>query len=210
MSAPADLVSVREFARLDGCDDKLVRRAIKAGKLPVSENGKISAALAGSGWRRHNRRGADGADKSADTPPAVRTNVRTRKVSAPAPDQLEEALAAIGEEDIEDFLTELLAGRFASISQAERIKENGLAAKHLIAARKEAGSLVEVDRAEAIFFEAARSWRDAWMGFPTRIGPMLAADLGLDTDKVVEALTIHVQQQLEQLGEPEGSFAAQT
>lgn len=209
MSAPADLVSVREFARLDGCDDKLVRRAIKAGKLPVSGTGKVSAALAGSGWRRHNRRSADGADKGADTPPNVRTNVRPRKVSAPTSDQLEEALAAIGEEEVGDFLTELLAGRFASIGQAERIKENGLAAKHLIAARKDAGSLVEVDRAEAIFFEAARSWRDAWMGFPTRIGPMLAADLGLDTDKVVEALTIHVQQQLEQLGEPEGNFAAQ-
>ena len=138
----------------------------------------------------------------------VRRNVRGQKVSEAEVDELAEALEAIDEERVGDFLSELLAGRFASVGMAERIKENGLAAKHLIAARKDAGSLVEVDRAEALFFEAARAWRDTWMGFPTRIGPLLAADLDVDTDKVVEALTVHVQQTLEQLGEPSADFAA--
>lgn len=213
MSASSALVSVREFARLDGCDDKLVRRAIKAGKLEVSADGKIDPLLAGTGWRRKNRRAGEGADTSADiaqvSAPNVRTRVRSKKVSAPSQDELASALEAIGDDEVGDFLTELLAGRFASHGHAERIKENGLAAKHLIAARKDAGSLVEVDRAEAIFFEAARGWRDTWAGFPTRIGPLLAAELDVDTDKVVEALTIHVQQTLEQLGEPEADFSAQ-
>ena len=46
------------------------------------------------------------------------------------------------------------------------------------------------------------------MNFPTRVGPVLAAELGLESDKVVEALTVHVHQQLNDLGEPEADFAA--
>ena len=66
-----------------------------------------------------------------------------------------------------------------------------------------------MDRAAAILFEASRAARDAWMRFPTRIGPLLAADLNVDADRVVEALTIHVQDQLEELGEPDADFAGQ-
>jgi len=209
MSAPKRYVGVREFARLDGCSDKLVRNAIKAGKLPVSADGKVDAALAGSGWRRLNRHAEQGADKAADPAKVSAPPVRTRSRKKPSAAEVEAAIEKIVDEDAEDFLANVLAGEFASIVRAEQIKENGLAAKHLIAARKEAGSLVEVERAEAILFEQARASRDAWAGFPARVGPLIAADLDVDTDRVVEALTIHVQQLLEQLGEPEADFAAQ-
>ncbi|WP_294292084.1 hypothetical protein [uncultured Sphingomonas sp.] len=43
----------------------------------------------------------------------------------------------------EGFLSELLAGRFASLAEALRIKENALALKHLLAARVEALKLIE-------------------------------------------------------------------
>lgn len=209
MSAPPELVGVREFARLDGCDEGLVRRAIKNGKLPVSADGKLDPALAKSGWRRANRRADAGADKAADIAKKSAPRVRTRRMSAPDDDGDGGPLDGLNDEEAADFLAGVLRGEFATTILAERIKENGLAAKHLIAARIAAGQLVEVERAEAILFEAARAARDAWLGFPTRIGPLLAADLDVDTDRVVEALTIHVQQQLEQLGEPEANFAAQ-
>jgi len=109
-------------------------------------------------------------------------------------------------EEVEDFLTNVLAGQFADYVTAERIKENALAAKHLLAARKDAGSLVEIELAEAVLFETQRSQRDAWLNFPSRIGPLLAAEIGADADKVVEALTAHVQQQLDDLGEPDPDF----
>ncbi len=209
MSAPVKPVSVREFARLDGCDEGLVRRAIKSGKLPVLSDGKLDAALAKTGWRRANRRVGSGADKRADTAKKSAPRVRTPRRSAPVDDEDEsDALDEIAAAQAEDFLAGVLRGEFATTTLAEQIKENGLAAKHLIAARVSAGQLVEVERAEAILFEQARAARDAWLGFPTRIGPLLAADLEVDTDRVVEALTIHVQQQLEQLGEPEADFAA--
>ena len=203
MSAPAT-VSVREFARLDGCDEKLVRRAIKSGKLRVCDDGKLDPALAGTGWRKANRRAAD----SADTSENVRTNVRTRKkVSAPSAKDVEGASEELFAEEVEGFLDNVLAGNYADITTAERIKENALAAKHLIAARKDAGNLVEIETAKLVLFETQRSQRDAWLNFPTRIGPLLAAELEIEADKVVEALTAHVHQQLDDLGEPEANFA---
>lgn len=100
MSAPlpsSAFVSVREFARLDGCDDKLVRRAIKAGKQLILGDGKLDPALAGSGWRKQNRRTVGSADRDADTgkmsAQGARTNVRAEKVSAPTADEA----AAAGE-----------------------------------------------------------------------------------------------------------------
>lgn len=51
-----DGISIREFAKRDGCNDKLVRRAIAEGHLAKLPNGKIDPALVGTGWRPGNRR----------------------------------------------------------------------------------------------------------------------------------------------------------
>lgn len=48
-------ISVREFARRDGCDEALVRRAIKSGRLRRSPEGLLDEALVGTGWRHTNR-----------------------------------------------------------------------------------------------------------------------------------------------------------
>ncbi|MEB0154013.1 hypothetical protein QN371_13390, partial [Pseudomonas sp. CCC4.3] len=57
--------------------------------------------------------------------------------------------------------------------------------------------------AENILFEQARASRDAWLNWPTRIGPLVAADLGLEADRIVDTLTNYVHQHLQQLGQPE-------
>ena len=200
------LVGIREFARLDGCNEKLVRRAIASGKLPASDDNKLDPALAGSGWRKANRRTADTSAVSAAT---VRSADKTTKGSLPSAAETEEASEAMFSEEAENFLDRVLAGEYADIVTAERVKENALAAKHLLSARRDAGSLVEIEAAESVLFETQRAQRDAWMNFPTRIGPLLAAELGLEADKVVEALTVHVHQQLDDLGEPEADFTNQ-
>ncbi|KUR80769.1 hypothetical protein [Novosphingobium sp. FSW06-99] len=107
---------------------------------------------------------------------------------------------------IDEFLAGLNAGHYRSQVDAQRIKENVLAARHLMNLRKEAGELIEVDRAAAQFFKLAREARDAWMTWPARVGPLLAADLGADTAAVVEALNRYVQEQLERIGEKEPDF----
>jgi len=48
-------VSIRYFAELDGCDESLVRRAIRSGRLHLDANRGLDPALAGSGWRKGNR-----------------------------------------------------------------------------------------------------------------------------------------------------------
>ncbi|MEN2749242.1 hypothetical protein [Sphingomonas sp. T9W2] len=193
MSAPVNLVSAREFARLDGCNDKLVRNAIKAGKLPVSGDGKIDAALAGTGWRRQNRRTADGADKGADS----------SKMSAPSTASADPGAAVV---QIDDFISKVLAGQFLSMTDAERVKENGAAAKNLLVAMKEAGDVIDIEVAETVLFNQARQFRDAWMNWPARVGPLIAAELGVPPDPVLEALNKHVQQQLNDLGDPDAAF----
>jgi hypothetical protein len=72
---------------------------------------------------------------------------------------------------------------------------------------RKSGSLVELDTATAILFEEFRAQRDAWLNWPTRVGPILAADLGVEADRVVEALTAHVHKHIAQLGEPEANFS---
>lgn len=138
--------------------------------------------------------------------PPVRTRARQPEMSAPASDGADDAdeIAAL---DDGDFIDAVLAGRFVSTGRAEQIKENGLAAKNLLAARKEAGDVVDLEVAEAVLFEQARAFRDAWQNWPSRVAPLIAAKLGVAADAVLEALNEHVHQQLLDLGEPEADFA---
>ncbi len=52
---PDDGLTPREFAKLDGCSETLVRRKVKSGYLPVMPNGRISPAYVGTGWRKSAR-----------------------------------------------------------------------------------------------------------------------------------------------------------
>lgn len=203
-----ELVSVRQFAKLDGCSHTLVQKAIRERKLSVSVDGKLDPALAGSDWRKQNRRGNSGGNiAEVATPVATAGKVATsaaKKVASGPADTIE--AIELGDED---FIASVLAGRFASTADAERVKENGLAAKNLLAARRDAGDVVDIEVAEAVLFEQARMIRDAWMNWPSRVGPLIAAELGVTADAVLEALNKHVQQQLQDLGEPDPDFAGE-
>lgn len=205
MSARPEYVSIREFARRDGCDDALVRRAIKQGKLRVAADGKVDSSQVGSEWRRANRKAAGGADKAPDSPrksaPAARKTTKGAETVSAG-----EILADLNDEE---FIAEILAGRFRATFAAERVKENALAAKHLLAARRAAGDVVDLEIAEAVLFEQSRQFRDALMNWPVRVGPLIAAELGIAADPVVEALNQHVQQLLNDLGEPDADFAGE-
>ncbi len=66
-SAADELISLREFARRDGCSEKLVRRGVRSGALPAIPGKVLPASLAGTGWRAGNREAAVTARNSADT-----------------------------------------------------------------------------------------------------------------------------------------------
>ncbi|MGX9963153.1 hypothetical protein ACVFYP_07505 [Roseomonas sp. F4] len=216
MSAPPeDGISIREFARREGCSDRLVRRAVEQGKLHALSNGKLNPELVGTGWRHGNRHPAAGADRGADTLSAVSAPVSA--LSAPAEEPQGTASRrrrraepdAEGESlDLDAFARRVLAGDAPDLAQSEKVKAAAAALKGMVTARKAAGAVIDIELAEQVLFNSARAARDAWLNWPARVGPLLAADLNLEADRVSEALTRYVHEQLEELGEPEADFTA--
>lgn len=103
-------------------------------------------------------------------------------------------------------LQALQAGN-ASTEEARRVKENYVALQERLKYEQAAGSLVDLAKAEGVLFEAARALRNTWLGFPSKFGPLIAADLGLEADLVTGVLTGYIHKQVAALGEPNGQFA---
>lgn len=198
MSAASAGISIREFARRDGCNDKLVRRAIQQGRLPTFEDGTLDAVLVGTGWRTSNRRADKAADiaATADIPEPVRALAKA--AVADGPDE--------GTED--EFIRLVMSGQVPELARSERVKEGALALLRVLEARQKAGALVEMATAEAVMFDTFRAARDAWANWPARVGPLVAADLGIEAERVTEILKAHVHQHLSDLGEPEPDFGS--
>lgn len=211
VSAPAAGISIREFARREGCDDKLVRRALKEGKLKAFEDGSLDPDLVKTGWRRTNRRADMSADTAADSRSADRPRT-ARKLSAPA--AAAEGLATAVEEgdsaetarQLQSFIDALLSGSIPDQAQSERVKEGALALLRVLEARQKAGALIDLATAETVIFDSFRATRDAWTNWPDRVGPLIAADLEIPAERLIEALKAHVHEHLRDLGEPEPEF----
>ena len=188
-------ISIREFARRESVSDTLVRKALKLNRLAALEDGSLNPLLVGSNWREGNAKSANRANQNAN--PVVRTSAKGSHAANPLP---------VDGETLEEEAARLLeSGGEASHDYAEalRRKENYLALLRQLEYENKSGSLVELEVAEEILFEQARASRDAWLNWPTRVGPLLAADLGLEADRVVGALTEYVHKHISQLGEPE-------
>lgn len=194
MSAPS--VTQREFAQIADCDEKQVRRAIKSGKLKLDAAGGLDPALANSGWRRPIRSSKAVADKSKVSAQVSAESVRTDEIfhddDSPA-QAAAKIIVALGAEH--------------ALAEAIRLKENYNALLKQLEYEQKAGSLVDLETAQQVFFEVFRAQRDTWLNWPTKCGPEIAADLGLEADKVTEILTTYVHRQITQLGQPDPSFA---
>lgn len=198
-------ISIREFARREGCSDTLVRRAVKQGRLRLSGENGLDASLVGTAWREGNAKGANSANTGANTPANSSHPVRT-----PPPARTEAPLPVGDDEDLAGAADRLIkSGEVEMVDYAVALqrKENYLALLRQLEYEQKSGSLVDLDTARAILFEEFRAQRDAWLNWPTRVGPILAADLGVEADRVTEALTAHVHKQIAQLGEPEANFS---
>jgi hypothetical protein len=185
----ATRISQREFARRDGCNEKLVRRAIAEGRLPRGADGLIDAALVGTAWRRSNLSAEKAVSAPADTQArAPKLDDVPGGASAPAPP------ADTGKS----------AGRDPTYAQAMAKKEHFAAERAELEFRKRRGELVEFDRAREVFFAESRRGRDHWMNWPARVAATMAGELGVDADRLATVLTTHVHRHLELLAEPDG------
>lgn len=199
-------VSVSAYAELHGVSKAAAQKWQKRGLLRFKD-GKVDVSASDSSLAHAGvGRFADAATKGRRPATSTATPPPRSVAAIPASltKDLEEA-AAQGDDAaraVIDFMAGLAEGRTVDLITAQTIKENGLAAVRIIEARKRAGEVVELADAETVVFEMFRRQRDAWMNFPARIGPLIAADLGIAPDRVLEVLTVHVHQQLTDLGEP--------
>ncbi len=186
-------ISVSEFARREGCNEKQVRRAVEKGIFSKNADGRLDAALVGSGWRKQNRRSI-----LSD----VRTKQKSPKVVRESPKEPD------ADETPEEAAERIMAASGAPHDMAEalRLKENYLALLRQLEYEQKSGALIEMAVAEATFFDVFRAQRDSWLNWPTRIGPLIAAELGIEADRATEILTTHVHKHIAQLGEPEADF----
>ncbi|KAK43634.1 hypothetical protein BG58_31430 [Caballeronia jiangsuensis] len=113
-------------------------------------------------------------------------------------ERVEEAAVRLGVTDIDMDM---------SLDEARRMKEVRLVLSHQLDYETKIGSLVDLDLARNVLFEEARAWRDTWLNWPAKVGPMVAAELGVEaSDLVTEVLTKYVHNQICQLGELDPQF----
>lgn len=116
---------------------------------------------------------------------------RTRKAAPPEPGSPEFDAA----EDI------ARNGAPHTLNEAKRIKENYLAKLRELEYQEKTGDLVELALVERVVFKSFRHQRDAWRNWPAKVGPLIAAELDIDSDKVVAQLNDYIHKQITQLGE---------
>ena len=75
--------------------------------------------------------------------------------------------------------------------------------KFVLLYEKDSGQLIELTAAEEVLFNAFRQQRDAWLNWPSRVAPLMAADLDVPADRMTEVLIEHVHKHISVLGEPE-------
>lgn len=200
-------VTQAEFARLKGVSRKTITLWKQQGRIALRGDLVDVEASEGLLTRTSGARSKGVTCYPEPVTPAVTCYPEPRLVPpparGPAPAAPEPEAQSAGDE-----VTRLLLARGAlPLSEAERIKENALALKHTLEARRRSGELVEFGEAEAVMFATFRAARDAWLNWPVRVGPLIAAELGLEADKVTEVLRAHVHTHLAELGEPEPDFA---
>ncbi len=162
-------LSVREFARQAGCDEKQVRRAIEKGLISKGDDGLLDASQVAGQWRKPNRRGVSRAAadiaKPARTTENVRTTARARKLSATV------RTGETPEEAAERIVAE--AGDLLSLPEALKLKENYLARHQQLSYDLKCGTVViAADVAKAVGAEYA-TVRTRMLAIPSEMAPAI-------------------------------------
>jgi hypothetical protein len=84
-------------------------------------------------------------------------------------------------------------------------KEHFLGLLRQLEYQQKAGNLVSMETAKSVLFEGARALRNTWLVWPAKVGALIAADLGVEADRVTDVLTGYVHKQVASLGAPDPS-----
>ncbi|WP_370559415.1 hypothetical protein NMD70_06675 [Edwardsiella tarda] len=183
-----------DFARLHGVSRKTVTMWKSRGWLIMSGD-DIDVAASNEQLAKY-RKSVNRPDKQKTSAPEKKKADRMLPVREPPEesDQSPEGLAR-------EFLLE--NGAELSLDEARRVKENYLALLTKLEFQQKDGQLIEMATAEEVLFNAFRQQRDAWLNWPSRVAPLMAADLDVPADRMTEVLIEHVHKHISVLGEPE-------
>ena len=183
-------MSMSAYAAHAGVDRKTVTRWVKEGKYIVMAGKKIDVESSDANLRKYRDR----------TDPRVR-NAKSKKAEEPA-------IGGDGFESAEAIYDGLVSGRTAirPIEESRAIKEHFLAELTRLEHMQKEGQLLELEVAEGVLFDCFRAQRDSWLNWPSRVAPLMAADLGIPADRMTEVLAEYVHKHITSLGEPEFSI----
>ena len=95
-----------------------------------------------------------------------------------------------------------ITGGGATFVQARTVNEVVKAQTNKVRLAKLKNELVDRNQAIAFVYKLARSERDAWLNWPSRVSATMAAVLGVDPHVMHTQLETAVREQLKTLGEP--------
>ena len=176
-----------QYAQHSGVDRKTIGRWIKAGRFIVMDGDLIDVEASDAALKKNR----DGKDPRASN---------AKKKKTPVVSDNDDDGDEINKTVRQIMLTE---GADLSREEARRIRENYMALQAKLQYEKDSGQLIELTAAEEVLFNAFRQQRDAWLNWPSRVAPLMAADLDVPADRMTEVLIEHVHKHISVLGEPE-------
>lgn len=205
-------VSKSDFARLYKVSHTTVNNWKKAGWLVMegdqvnleASNEKLATYRDSKDGRARCLKPRPESLKHDDESLKPETGNETGKVSTAADEQIEFLPGESVEQAAERLTSNLPPDLNMPVEEAKRVKEIYLALLNRLEYEQKSGALIELTAAQDVLFEAFRAQRDAWLNWPVKIGPMLAAELGLEeADRVTGILAAYVHKQIADLGEPD-------
>lgn len=174
-------LSIRAYARHRGVSHVAVKKAIDSGRITPEPDGTIEPNRADLEWAQN----TISARKTtpAKAAPGVVEPPRARAQELPEP------------------ATPVLSTGGASLLQARTVNEVVKAQTNKVRLAQLKGDLIDRAQAIAHVFRLARTERDAWLNWPSRISAQMAAKLEVDAHELHVALESAVRDHLIELGE---------
>ena len=157
-------LSIRAYGRHRGVSHSAVRKALATGRIVAGEDGTIDPALADSQW-------ATSTNLSKPRNSVIGTPKKRRVPGAPS-DPLSTLGCGAGEA-LNGPPTGDAARLVASYAASRAAREAYLARLTKLEFEERSGKLVDADQVRAHVYGLGRRLRDAFLGLPDRVAPLL-------------------------------------
>lgn len=192
-------MSRRQYAAHRGVSHTAVGKAIATGRITVEADGTIDPAKADRQWDAQTdpakQRGPNAQAMGAATAAGTARATATKPVPRSAIEAVSETLREAGAEP------DPTAGGEVSFLRARMANEVIKAQTAKVKLAKMKGELVDRAKAKALVFDLARRERDAWLSWPARVAPNMAAELGIDPHELETVLVRHLHEHLGEMAE---------